>query len=115
MKIPSNCFKAFLECEDVFYGDLEKHKKHFLPICSISLKFLAPENDQWFHFVSVKEIYDGQVWQNTKEYHTTFCKSDMLLWMINTNLRQIGDILKSNKKMIFRKKSNKKKRIFTKI
>lgn len=59
MKMPQNYIKIFPEYEDVFYDDPENHKKYFLPVCSINLKFFQPENDQWLHFVSVKEIYDG--------------------------------------------------------
>jgi hypothetical protein len=77
MKIPENYIKIFPEYEDVFYDDLENHKKYFLPLCSINLKFFLPEKDQWLHFVSVKEIYDGRVGENAVPFHTTFTKCDM--------------------------------------
>ncbi|WP_300977802.1 hypothetical protein [Flavobacterium sp.] len=78
MKISDDYFKPFPEYEEVFYGDLQQYKKHFLPICSINLKFLDTNRDEWFHFVSVKEIYDGQIGQNTQEFHTQYSKLDMI-------------------------------------
>ncbi|MDR6525251.1 hypothetical protein J2787_000621 [Chryseobacterium rhizosphaerae] len=69
--------KIFPEYEDVFYDDIENHKKYFLPICSINLKIINPSEDQWLHIVSVKEIYDGCVGENKPEYHTEYTKSDM--------------------------------------
>lgn len=77
MQIPENCIRIFPEYEDVFYDDLENHKKYFLPLCSINLKFFSPEKDQWLHFVSVKEIYDGRVGENSVPFHTDFTKCDM--------------------------------------
>jgi hypothetical protein len=78
MQIPPECFRPFPTYESVFYDDLENHKKHFLPICSINLKFLFPERDEWFHFVSAKEIYEDCVGQYTQAYHTKFTSFDML-------------------------------------
>ncbi|MCQ9637391.1 hypothetical protein MP477_20775 [Chryseobacterium sp. WG23] len=70
--------RIFPAYEDVFYDDIENHKKYFLPICSINLKLVDPSEDQWLHIVSVKEIYDGCVGQNKPEYYTQFTKADML-------------------------------------
>lgn len=69
--------KLFPEYEDVFYDDIENHKKYFLPICSFNMKLIDPTNDTWLHIVSVKEIYDGCVGEDTTDYHTTFTKADM--------------------------------------
>ncbi|MGE8555414.1 MAG: hypothetical protein ACN6OB_15955 [Chryseobacterium jejuense] len=74
----SELIKLFPAYEDVFYDDLENHKKYFLPICSFNLQLLDPSKDEWLHMVSVKEIYDGCVGQEREEYHTEFTKSDML-------------------------------------
>lgn len=73
----NDLIKIFPEYEDVFYDDLENHKKYFLPICSINLKIINPSEDQWLHIVSVKEIYDGCVGENKPEYHTEYTKADM--------------------------------------
>lgn len=78
MEIPDGFIKIFPEYHDVFYDDLENHKKYFLPLCSINLGFLPENKDQWLHFVSVKEIYDGRVGENTTPFHTEYTKCDML-------------------------------------
>lgn len=70
--------KLFPAYEDVFYDDLENHKKYFLPICSFNLQLLNPSKNEWLHIVSVKEIYDGCVGEQRPEYHTQFTKEDML-------------------------------------
>ncbi|SDI29697.1 hypothetical protein [Chryseobacterium jejuense] len=74
----SEFIKLFPDYEDVFYDDLENHKKYFLPICSFNLQLLEPSKNEWLHIVSVKEIYDGCVGEESEEYHTQFTKSDML-------------------------------------
>ncbi|MCQ9639575.1 hypothetical protein MP478_09240 [Chryseobacterium sp. WG14] len=74
----TDLIRIFPAYEDVFYDDIENHKKYFLPICSINLKLIDPSEDQWLHIVSVKEIYDGCVGQNKPEYYTQFTKADML-------------------------------------
>ncbi|MDM1398877.1 hypothetical protein HX049_17175 [Myroides odoratimimus] len=73
----NSLIKLFPEYEDVFYDDIENHKKYFLPICSFNLKLIDPTNDTWLHIVSVKEIYDSCVGVDTTDYHTTFTKADM--------------------------------------
>ncbi|MDR6776962.1 MULTISPECIES: siderophore biosynthesis protein [Paenibacillus] len=78
MNIPERFIKRFPAYEDVFSSDLEHHRKHFLPICSINLQFLFPEQDEWLHFVSVKEIHEGCVGENTQQFHTSYTKEDML-------------------------------------
>lgn len=74
----TDLIKIFPEYEDVFYDDIENHKKYFLPICSINLKIIDPSENQWLHIVSVKEIFDGQIGDSTSQYHTRFTKADML-------------------------------------
>ncbi|WP_341277959.1 siderophore biosynthesis protein [Paenibacillus sp. FSL H8-0537] len=78
MNIPEAFIKPFPTYEDVFYDDIENHRKHFLPICSIHLKCIDPELDEWLHVVSAKEIYEGCVGDSTQSYHTLFTKEDML-------------------------------------
>ncbi|AJH15386.1 hypothetical protein [Myroides profundi] len=78
MIVEPQLIKYFPEYDQVFQGDLSQYSKHFLPICSINLKCIYPDQDQWLHFVSVKEIYDGCVGQETKEYHSEYCKEDMI-------------------------------------
>ena len=77
MEIPASFIKIFPEYQDVFYDDLENYRKYFLPLCSINLKFFSQDKDQWLHFVSVKEIYDGRVGENTTAFHTDYTKCDM--------------------------------------
>ncbi len=74
----SELIKLFPDYEDVFYDDLENHKKYFLPICSFNLQLLDSSKNEWLHIVSVKEIYDGCVGEESEEYHTQFTKADML-------------------------------------
>jgi len=78
MEIPHSSIKIFPQYEDVFYDDIENHRKYFLPLCSINLNFFSKEKDQWLHFVSVKEIYDGRIGENTTAFHTDYTKCDML-------------------------------------
>ncbi|MEZ2444758.1 hypothetical protein AB6805_23695 [Chitinophaga sp. RCC_12] len=78
MEIPANFIKIFPEYEDVFYGDIENHRKYFLPLCSVNLQFLPQGKDQWLHFVSVKEIYNGRLGENTTSFHTDYTRCDML-------------------------------------
>ncbi|KGR84900.1 hypothetical protein [Lysinibacillus odysseyi] len=78
MNIPEQFIKPFPSYEEVFYDELEQHKKYFLPICSINLQCVDPEWDEWLHIVSVKEIHDGCVGENTKEFHTRFTTEDTL-------------------------------------
>ena len=75
-------FRPYPTYEEVFYDDIENHKKHFLPICSVNLKFMFPERDEWVHFISVKEIYEGCVGENTPDFHTKYTKEDMLGFII---------------------------------
>lgn len=51
---------------------------HFLPICSLNLQAIYPKEDQWLHFVSVNEIYNSCVGQETEAFHTEYYKADML-------------------------------------
>ena len=78
MNIPKQFIKPFPSYEEVFYDQLEQHKKHFLPICSINLKCIDPEWDEWLHIVSAKEIHEGCVGELTQQFHTNFSKEDML-------------------------------------
>lgn len=56
---------------------MERYRQHFLPILSLNLKCLFPEEDQWLHFVSVKEIHEGSVGEETASEHTAYTKEDM--------------------------------------
>jgi hypothetical protein len=77
MNDKSEFFKPYPKYEDVFYDDIENHAKYFLPICSVNLKFMFPDRDEWVHFISVKEIYEGRVGENTFDFHTRYTKEDM--------------------------------------
>lgn len=78
MNLDPKHIKIFPAYEDVFMGDIQMYKKHFLPICSLNLKSIYPDQDQWLHFVSVHEIFDGCVGDLTQQYHTEYTKRDML-------------------------------------
>lgn len=65
MSIPEKFIKLFPAYEDVFVGDLEHYRKHFLAICSINLQFLFLEQDERLDYVSVKEIHEGSVGEDT--------------------------------------------------
>jgi hypothetical protein len=45
MEIPGSFIKIFPEYQDVFFDDLENHRKYFLPLCSISLVFDLTGNE----------------------------------------------------------------------
>lgn len=78
MNISDSYIRPFPAYEEVFAGDLELYHRHFLPILSLNLKCLFPEEDQWLHFVSVKEIYEGCVGEATASEHRDFTREDML-------------------------------------
>lgn len=78
MNIPQKFFKPFPAYEEVFYDDIDQHRKHFLPICSINLQCVFPGQDEWVHFVSAKAIYEGCVGEDTPDFHSVFTKEDML-------------------------------------
>ncbi|MGE7823966.1 siderophore biosynthesis protein [Paenibacillus sp. NPDC093718] len=78
MNISKSHIRPFPAYEDVFEGDVERYRQHFLPIISVNLQCLFPGEDQWLHFVSVKEIYDGSVGEETVSEHRQFTKEDML-------------------------------------
>lgn len=78
MNIAPEFIRVFPEYEDVFAQDVALCKEHFLPICSINLQCIDSEYNQWLHFVSPKEIYDGCLGQNTEAFHTAYCKMDMI-------------------------------------
>lgn len=78
MNISKSHIRPFPAYEDVFEGDVERYRKHFLPILSLNLQCLFPGEDQWLHFVSVKEIYDGSVGEETASEHRPYTKDDML-------------------------------------
>lgn len=70
--------KIFPAYEDVFHDDIENHKKYFLPICSFNLKLIDASQNEWLHVVSVKEIYDGCVGEDSTAFYTPFTQADML-------------------------------------
>lgn len=70
----SEYFRPYPAYEDVFYDDIENHKKHFLPICSVNLKFLFPEHDEWVHFISAKEQNLGLA---NSDYFTRYTQGAM--------------------------------------
>jgi hypothetical protein len=72
----SELIKLFPAYEEVFYDDLENHKKYFLPICSFNLQLLDPSKNEWLHIVSVRKFMKA-VWKK-KRNHTQFTKADML-------------------------------------
>lgn len=82
MKPNPEYFKPFPAYEEVFYDDIENHKKYFLPICSFNLKCIDPSRDEWFHFISVKEIVEGYVGDNTHQFHTKYTKEGMYAFNI---------------------------------
>lgn len=77
MNISKSHIRPFPAYEDVFDGDMERYRQHFLPILSLNLKCLFPEEDQWLHFVSVKEIHEGSVGEETASEHRAYTKEDM--------------------------------------
>ncbi len=71
-------FKIYPSYEEVFYDEIENHKKYFFPLFSINLKIIDEKENKWLHFISVKEIYEGCVGENTEQFHTKYTKLDML-------------------------------------
>lgn len=78
----SKYFRPFPAYEDVFYDDIETHERYFLPICSVNLQCINPKRDEWVHFISAKEIYEGALAEHTLGFHTDFSKADMFAFDI---------------------------------
>ncbi|MEK4670313.1 siderophore biosynthesis protein [Paenibacillus alvei] len=78
MQIPKKFIRPFPSYEEVFHEQIEQHKKHFLPICSINLQCVNSEWEEWLHIISVKEIHDGCVGELTSQFHSKFTKEDMI-------------------------------------
>ncbi|RBL90611.1 hypothetical protein [Chitinophaga flava] len=76
MDISTIAIKLFPAYEDVFYDELEMHQKHFLPLCSVMFPLAGIAEGQWLHFVSVKELYDGRVGEQSHAYHTRYSQPD---------------------------------------
>lgn len=92
MKIENKHIKLFPAYEEVFAEDIEQARKHFLPICSLNLQAIYPTEDQWLHFVSVKEIGEGCVGQETHDYHSQYCKEDMYAFdVVGNKYKFAGD------------------------
>jgi len=70
--------RLFPEYSDVFYDDVDIYRQYFLPLASVNLQVLYPGRNEWLHFVSVKEVYDGSVGENTTAYHTRYTLPDTL-------------------------------------
>ena len=79
LEIPAEFLRPFPPYEDVFYDQLDECRRHFLPLCSLNLRALGPEQpDEWVHFVSTQELYSGRVGEDTPAAHTRFCRPDQL-------------------------------------
>jgi len=68
--------RLFPEYSEVFYDNLELCQHYFLPLASVNLQVFYPGSNEWLHFVSVKEVYDGRVGEDTTVYHTRYTLPD---------------------------------------
>ena len=49
-------FRLFPDYQEVFGGDLDKYRQHFLPLFSLDLRFMGFRSETWLHVLSVKEL-----------------------------------------------------------
>lgn len=86
MNIPEQFLRPFPEPKDVFASQIEEHSKHFLPICSLDMRFLEPNSEElWIHFVQPAGIFDGCVGENTPEYHDEYNFDDSICFDVDGN------------------------------
>lgn len=85
MNIPSQFIRFFPEPESVFTGDIDKHRQHFLPICSIDSRILYPEaKPMWLHFVQPADIYEYWIGMETEEYYDGLNFMDSFCFDVNS-------------------------------
>lgn len=84
MHIPSEFIRPFPAPESVFSADVEKHAQLFLPICSLNLRFIRPENgDFWLHFVQPADIYEGCIGETTAPFHDRYNFEDSICFDVD--------------------------------
>lgn len=87
MTHPEPFMHPFPEPEIVFAGDVELHRKHFLPLISIDASAIDPSWKGLLHVVSVKETYDGAVGEHCSEFHTDLCKYNQVAFRVGPDGR----------------------------
>ncbi|MBH5329857.1 hypothetical protein H9Q10_09285 [Eikenella sp. S3360] len=86
MYIAPEFIRPFPLPEDVFSADIERHTQFFLPICSLNLRFIQPENgDYWVHFVQPADIYEGSIGENTQPFHSRYNFEDSICFDVDAN------------------------------
>lgn len=86
MYIPEKFIRPFPNPEDVFSEEVARHAKHFLPICSLNLQFIRPdEKEFWIHFVQPTEICAGCVGEHTSEFHDRYNFEDSICFDVDEN------------------------------
>ena len=61
--------KPFPKYDDVFYDNVKKHRKHFLPLFSINPSIVLPELDIDLHIVITYEPFlEGSLGEHTEKY-----------------------------------------------
>lgn len=84
MHIPAEYLRPFPAPEDVFAEPVAEHARHFLPICSVDLRFLQPDGPPtWLHFVQPAAIFDGCVGETTSQYHDMLNFKDSMAFDID--------------------------------
>lgn len=86
MNIPEKFIRPFPSPEEVFSEEIERHAKHFLPICSLNLQFIRPDSEEfWIHFVQPAEIHSGCVGEHTSAFHDRYNFEDSICFDVDEN------------------------------
>ena len=77
----------FPEPNDVFAVNVEQHRRHLVPLISLDAAQIDSSWTGRLHIVSPKESYDGMVGDYCPEFHTDWCKSDVLAFEVGDDGR----------------------------
>lgn len=82
----------FPDAEAVFGGDIEAHRKVLLPLISIPADWVDKSLTGHLHFVTPIEPYDGLVGDETRQFHSGYCKSNWIAFRVaDSKYEFLGD------------------------
>jgi len=70
--------KYFPEPSDVFFGDVEMHRKYLMPLLSIEPGVVGLDIDTPLHFVCPFEPCDGVIGDHTEPTHSYYCRNNWI-------------------------------------
>ena len=72
----------FPNSKEIFLDEVEEHCKYLLPLATLDLSEINPSWNGSIHFVQPIEPYDGVVGENTKQFHTYYCRENWIGYSI---------------------------------